>query len=135
MVPIVLIFILAISVSIRVLDGHLGLQILNDILVIMFSTYGAVATIFLIFFNTSYRKFLSGKLKEFGKSLSCLGEMKEIIRGNAQLNQLKEAFEQITKTQIKIEGTTAEDDEQVDHLHFYDSNANCIGTIYTSAEV
>uniref|UniRef100_A0A1I7WAJ4 G_PROTEIN_RECEP_F1_2 domain-containing protein n=1 Tax=Heterorhabditis bacteriophora TaxID=37862 RepID=A0A1I7WAJ4_HETBA len=71
-VPIVLLFIPYLSIFIRVLDGHLGLQILNDILVIIFSTYGTVATIFLISFNTSYREFLSGKVRAFGKSLSCL---------------------------------------------------------------
>uniref|UniRef100_A0A1I7WLV7 Uncharacterized protein n=1 Tax=Heterorhabditis bacteriophora TaxID=37862 RepID=A0A1I7WLV7_HETBA len=31
----------------------------------MFSAYGSVATIFLIFFNVPYRKFLSKKLWEF----------------------------------------------------------------------
>uniref|UniRef100_A0A1I7WAF4 Complex I-MWFE n=1 Tax=Heterorhabditis bacteriophora TaxID=37862 RepID=A0A1I7WAF4_HETBA len=30
------------------------------------SAYGPVATIFLIFFNVPYRKFLSEKLREFG---------------------------------------------------------------------
>uniref|UniRef100_A0A1I7X275 G_PROTEIN_RECEP_F1_2 domain-containing protein n=1 Tax=Heterorhabditis bacteriophora TaxID=37862 RepID=A0A1I7X275_HETBA len=31
------------------------------------ATYGPVAIIFLIFFNAPYRKFLSEKLREFGK--------------------------------------------------------------------
>uniref|UniRef100_A0A1I7WW41 Uncharacterized protein n=1 Tax=Heterorhabditis bacteriophora TaxID=37862 RepID=A0A1I7WW41_HETBA len=33
----------------------------------MISAYGSVATIFLIYFNAPYRKFLSEKLREFGK--------------------------------------------------------------------
>uniref|UniRef100_A0A1I7W8Z2 G_PROTEIN_RECEP_F1_2 domain-containing protein n=1 Tax=Heterorhabditis bacteriophora TaxID=37862 RepID=A0A1I7W8Z2_HETBA len=58
--------------SIRILYGRLGLQILNNILMVMNSTYGTFATIFLIFFNAPYRKFLYGKLKK----LICIEECK-----------------------------------------------------------
>uniref|UniRef100_A0A1I7W9A6 G_PROTEIN_RECEP_F2_4 domain-containing protein n=1 Tax=Heterorhabditis bacteriophora TaxID=37862 RepID=A0A1I7W9A6_HETBA len=64
-IPFMLLFVPSLIIRIRVFDGHLGLQILNDILTMMISTYGPVATIFLVFFNYPYREFLSGKLKEF----------------------------------------------------------------------
>uniref|UniRef100_A0A1I7XAZ9 G_PROTEIN_RECEP_F1_2 domain-containing protein n=1 Tax=Heterorhabditis bacteriophora TaxID=37862 RepID=A0A1I7XAZ9_HETBA len=67
MVPVTLVFIPVIIVYIRLLDGRLGLQILNDILMMMMSSYGSVATFFLIFFNVPYRQFLSEKLKEFAR--------------------------------------------------------------------
>uniref|UniRef100_A0A1I7WLW0 G_PROTEIN_RECEP_F1_2 domain-containing protein n=1 Tax=Heterorhabditis bacteriophora TaxID=37862 RepID=A0A1I7WLW0_HETBA len=73
-IPIALVLNPLIIIYIRVLDGRLGLQILNDILMMTISTYGPVATIFIIFFNVPYRKFLSGKLREFGKWLSFLDQ-------------------------------------------------------------
>uniref|UniRef100_A0A1I7X047 G_PROTEIN_RECEP_F1_2 domain-containing protein n=1 Tax=Heterorhabditis bacteriophora TaxID=37862 RepID=A0A1I7X047_HETBA len=68
-IPIVLLFIPIISFSIRVLDGRLGLQILNDILMMMLSVYGVVATIFLIFCNTSYREFILEKVRKIATKL------------------------------------------------------------------
>uniref|UniRef100_A0A1I7WS64 G_PROTEIN_RECEP_F1_2 domain-containing protein n=1 Tax=Heterorhabditis bacteriophora TaxID=37862 RepID=A0A1I7WS64_HETBA len=65
-IPSVFIVFPAIIIYIRILEGRLGLQILNDLLMVMLSGYGPVATTFLIFFNVPYRKFLFGKLKEFG---------------------------------------------------------------------
>uniref|UniRef100_A0A1I7WSW4 G_PROTEIN_RECEP_F1_2 domain-containing protein n=1 Tax=Heterorhabditis bacteriophora TaxID=37862 RepID=A0A1I7WSW4_HETBA len=65
-IPFVLIFIPSLIISTRFLNGHLGLQCVNDILAMMLSANGAVATISLIFFNASYREFLFEKLKGFG---------------------------------------------------------------------
>uniref|UniRef100_A0A1I7WLT1 Uncharacterized protein n=1 Tax=Heterorhabditis bacteriophora TaxID=37862 RepID=A0A1I7WLT1_HETBA len=48
----------------------------------MLSSYGVIATTFLIFINTSYREFLCGKLKEFGNSAiygNFLSSMKKLI--------------------------------------------------------
>uniref|UniRef100_A0A1I7WLU6 ABC transporter permease n=1 Tax=Heterorhabditis bacteriophora TaxID=37862 RepID=A0A1I7WLU6_HETBA len=42
-------------------------EIFNDTLMMMLSAYGAVATIFLVFFNVHYRKCLYGKLQDFAK--------------------------------------------------------------------
>uniref|UniRef100_A0A1I7WHQ8 G_PROTEIN_RECEP_F1_2 domain-containing protein n=1 Tax=Heterorhabditis bacteriophora TaxID=37862 RepID=A0A1I7WHQ8_HETBA len=78
MVPVTLVFIPVIIVYIRLLDGRLGLQILNDILMMMMSSYGSVATFFLIFFNVPYRQFLSEKLKEFVFLISVLSRILEV---------------------------------------------------------
>uniref|UniRef100_A0A1I7XJD4 IPPc domain-containing protein n=1 Tax=Heterorhabditis bacteriophora TaxID=37862 RepID=A0A1I7XJD4_HETBA len=47
---------------IRSSDSRLGLQILNNIAMMMISNYGILATLFLIYFNDAYRKFLFGRL-------------------------------------------------------------------------
>uniref|UniRef100_A0A1I7WER4 Uncharacterized protein n=1 Tax=Heterorhabditis bacteriophora TaxID=37862 RepID=A0A1I7WER4_HETBA len=43
---------------IRFYDGTLGLQILNNVATMLVSNYGTLATLFLIYFNDPYRKFL-----------------------------------------------------------------------------
>uniref|UniRef100_A0A1I7W6Q9 G protein-coupled receptor n=1 Tax=Heterorhabditis bacteriophora TaxID=37862 RepID=A0A1I7W6Q9_HETBA len=87
-VPVALVFIPVVIFYIRVLDGRLGLQILNDILMMMFSAYGSVATIFLIFFNVPYRKFLSGKIREFVQK-----NVGEIHQGEAVFKKVIEKSE------------------------------------------
>uniref|UniRef100_A0A1I7XDV6 7TM_GPCR_Srx domain-containing protein n=1 Tax=Heterorhabditis bacteriophora TaxID=37862 RepID=A0A1I7XDV6_HETBA len=41
-------------------DGRLDLQILNDVVMVLISNYGILATLFLIYFNDPYREFLIG---------------------------------------------------------------------------
>uniref|UniRef100_A0A1I7WK93 G_PROTEIN_RECEP_F1_2 domain-containing protein n=1 Tax=Heterorhabditis bacteriophora TaxID=37862 RepID=A0A1I7WK93_HETBA len=48
-IPFVLLFVPFTTALIRILDGRLGWQIVNDILVMMVSSYGVVATVCLIF--------------------------------------------------------------------------------------
>uniref|UniRef100_A0A1I7WG16 Aa_trans domain-containing protein n=1 Tax=Heterorhabditis bacteriophora TaxID=37862 RepID=A0A1I7WG16_HETBA len=43
-------------------DGRLDLQILNDVVMVLISNYGILATLFLIYFNDPYREFLIGGL-------------------------------------------------------------------------
>uniref|UniRef100_A0A1I7XQ65 G protein-coupled receptor n=1 Tax=Heterorhabditis bacteriophora TaxID=37862 RepID=A0A1I7XQ65_HETBA len=51
---------------IRCYDGTLGLQILNNVATMLVSNYGILATLFLIYFNDPYRKFLLETLRRKG---------------------------------------------------------------------
>uniref|UniRef100_A0A1I7WID5 ABC transmembrane type-1 domain-containing protein n=1 Tax=Heterorhabditis bacteriophora TaxID=37862 RepID=A0A1I7WID5_HETBA len=83
--PLALVLIPLIICYIRVLDGRLGLQILNDILVIIISTYGSVATIFLIFFNN----FVSLQ-KNVGKTYQCEAVFKKLLENSEKYEQLED---------------------------------------------
>uniref|UniRef100_A0A1I7WG93 G_PROTEIN_RECEP_F1_2 domain-containing protein n=1 Tax=Heterorhabditis bacteriophora TaxID=37862 RepID=A0A1I7WG93_HETBA len=72
---------------IHILDGRLGLQILNDIMTMMTSTYGEVATIFLIFFNASYREFLLEKFRELGQLLNFVVKLKHRMHETKVVSQ------------------------------------------------
>uniref|UniRef100_A0A1I7WZE0 Serpentine receptor class gamma n=1 Tax=Heterorhabditis bacteriophora TaxID=37862 RepID=A0A1I7WZE0_HETBA len=90
-IPSLLVYSPSVIIYMRIFDGRLGLQILNDILMMMLSVYGVVATIFLIFCNTSYREFLSEKLRKFAASRKrCPLESSEStgINGNPQVPSL-----------------------------------------------
>uniref|UniRef100_A0A1I7WHJ7 G_PROTEIN_RECEP_F1_2 domain-containing protein n=1 Tax=Heterorhabditis bacteriophora TaxID=37862 RepID=A0A1I7WHJ7_HETBA len=61
--PFVLIFVPVLYICVRIFDGRLGLQILNNIATIMIANYGVLATLFLIYFNDPYQKFFTGNLR------------------------------------------------------------------------
>uniref|UniRef100_A0A1I7X2X7 ABC2_membrane domain-containing protein n=1 Tax=Heterorhabditis bacteriophora TaxID=37862 RepID=A0A1I7X2X7_HETBA len=90
--PFVLIFIPVLATFIRILDGRLGFQILNDIMMMMISSYGVFATISQNDLPTS----LSNKWSFLFHCIQQINQLTTVAPGSNRLTWLKEFTKQHT---------------------------------------